>query len=361
MKWLVMLCAAPALALAQDANVGFDLRATLSGSVFASKDLTEAPRSGSAVDAGIRAVFYPTWKFSEHWSLSGALQILSQPYTYDSFSAQGHRLKGNLTMAALAYNRSWSNHSIMLRAGQLLTAFGSFPLRYDDAVNPLVNQPLQYSYYDAPVTTSGLTGAQLDATTGKWDGRLQFVNSSPSNPRSIFGDGQFGNWAGGIGYTVRQGFRLGLSAERGPYLDRTSQLYAAGGVNAGEADPRKLPAHALGLDVQWALGHWNVQGELQKFVFPHRAIASVQEQAGYAEVKRVLHPRWYVAGRAGYTNSRLTRVHQLWEAAVGLRPNAFQIVKFGYLMDHDEGVPGLSKSFAVQLVTSLHPLSLTKP
>jgi len=255
-------------------------------------------------------------------------------------------------MATLTYARVWSGSSLAVRIGQLPTAFGSFPLRYDDAVNPLINLPVPYGYHDAAVSTLGLPGAQIDATAGKWDGRLQFVNSSPANPRSILAKGQFGNWAGGIGYTVRQGLRIGVSAYRGPFLDRTSSSYVA-----GEADPRNLPARAVGLDVQWALGHWNVQGELQKFVFPYRAIPTFEEQSGYAEVKRVLHPRWYVALRAGYVDTRLKGVQQVWEAAVGLRPNAFQIVKFGYLIDRDEGAPGLHNTFAVQLVTSIHALS----
>jgi hypothetical protein len=45
----------------------------------------------------------------------------------------------------------------------------------------------------------------IDANRGKFDGRAQFANSSPAHPRCIFDHDQYGNWAGGGGYTIRQG------------------------------------------------------------------------------------------------------------------------------------------------------------
>jgi hypothetical protein len=355
MKRLLAVCLTAALLRGQEASSGFDLRGTLGVDVVGAKELGEAPRSGSVLDAGFRAILYPTWKLSEHWSVTGAFQVLSRPYTYESFATQGHGMKGNLTMAALTYGRVGPKGSLVVRVGQFPTAFGSFPLRYDDEVNPLIHLPAQYGYSYTPVTTLGLAGAQVDVTRGKWDARVQFSNSSPANPRSVFAKGQFGNWTGGAGYTVRQGFRIGVSADRGPYLDRKSAFYLP-----GEADPRDLPAHALGVDVQWALGHWNLQGEVQKFVFPYRAMPTFEEQAGYAEVKRVLHPRLYLAVRGGYTNSKPAGVQQVWEATAGFRPNTFQVIKFGCLATHAEGDGALDKTFAVHLVTSVHPFTWTR-
>jgi hypothetical protein len=71
-------------------------------------------------------------------------------------------------------------------------------------------------------------GVQVDATAGKWDARLQFANSSPANPRSIFDKDQYGNWAAGVGYSVFQGLRVGLSEYRGPYLDWQSPFFFPG-------------------------------------------------------------------------------------------------------------------------------------
>src|SRR6202044_1522323 len=107
--------------------------------------------------------------------------------------------------------------------------------------------------------------------------------SSPANRRNIFESDQYGNWAGGLGYTIRQGLRIGGSAYYGPYLDRQSPFFFP-----GESEPRELPARAVGVDVEWGAGHWNAWGEWQRFVMDYHAIPTFTEQLGYAEVRRVL-------------------------------------------------------------------------
>jgi hypothetical protein len=242
--------------------------------------------------------------------------------------------------------------SILFRAGQLSTAFGAFPLRYDDASNFLVDLPLQYGYYYQPVSVLGLAGAQLDVARGKFDARVQFANSSPANPRSLFGHDQYGNWAGGVGYTIHQGFRIGLSGYHGPYLDRDDEDEDTW---QPEINPSSLPAHALGLDVEWERGHWSIQGEAQKFVFPNSSTPSAQQQPGYVEFRRVLHPRWYVAAREGYNRIREYGNVQSVEAAVGFRPNRFQLLKVDYeFEDHSLGEYRYGKTLSVQFVTTLH-------
>jgi hypothetical protein len=335
---------------AQEATSGFDLRATLSGQAVASTLSTEDPRSGSVGTAGFRSVFYPTWKIDEHWAVTGAWQLYTRPYFYDSLSTTGYGANGDLLQATLNYSRVSGKGSVLIRAGQLSTAFGSFPLRYDDATNVLVDSPLEYGYYYAPVSTLGLAGVQMDATRGKWDARAQFANSSPANPKSLFASGQYGNWAGGAGYTVRQGFRVGVSGSRGPYLDPEREEYLP-----GELNPSQLPAHALGLDIEWARGHWNLQGELQRFVLPYTVIPTFHEQAGYAEVKRTLSPRWYVAARGGYTDAGERGSVQSIEAMTGLRPDSFQLIKIDYEFEHRSmGEYTTDNTFAVQFVTTLH-------
>lgn len=335
---------------AQEAGSGFDLRATLSGQAVASTLSTEDPRSGSVGTAGFRSVLYPTWKIDEHWAVTGAWQLYTRPYFFDSLSTAGYGANGDLLQTTLNYSRISGKGSILVRAGQLSTAFGSFPLRYDDAENALVDSPLEYGYYYAPVSTLGLAGAQIDATRGKWDARAQFANSSPANPRSLFASGQYGNWAGGAGYTIRQGFRVGVSGSRGPYLDSEREA-----LFPGELSPSQLPAHALGLDIEWARGHWNLQGELQRFVLPYTVIPTYREQAGYAEVKRGLHPRWYIAARAGYTDAGERGNVQSIEAVTGFRPDSFQLIKIDYEFENRSmGEYGFDNTFAVQVVTTLH-------
>ena len=333
----------------QEGKAGVDLRATLSGQTVGSTILNQPPRSGSSIVAGFRGVLYPTLKFNDNWAITGALQLYTRPYFFDGFSTQGYGAKGNVLQASLNYSRVSDKGSILARAGQLSTAFGSFLLRYDDTDNALINMPIQYGYYST-VSSLGLVSAELDATHGKWDGRVQFANSSPANPRSIFAHDQYGNWAGGGGYTIRQGLRVGVSAYRGPYLDRQYKYFFP-----GEAKPSSLPAHALGVDVGWSRGHWNVQGEYQQFVMTYKLIPTFREQAGYVEARRVLHPRWFVAARGGYTSANASGNNERYEVAVGFRPDTFQLIKVGYELDHSSlGQIPFENTVAVQFVTTLH-------
>lgn len=310
---------------AQEAESGTELRATVSAGAAYSQQLTDGPRNGAPVTAGFRAILYPTWKISRHWAVSGAVQIHSRPYFAEEFSSQGYGVKTDILQAHLSYSQFWNRGSLVVRAGQLSSVFGSFLLQYDDSRNFLIGVPNAYGYYGQTVSTRALSGAQVDATAGRLDVRAQFVNSSPANRRSIFDHDQYGNWAGGAGYTVRQGFRVGGSFYRGPYLDRKYRFYFP-----GEAKPRDLPASGYGVDVQWGKGPWNVNGEWQRFLMTYRAIPNFTERTGYAEARRVLHPRWYVAARAGYIRANKFPGHETYEFAAVFRPAADQLLKFGY-------------------------------
>jgi hypothetical protein len=343
-----LLCGRPGAA--QEAASGVDLRATLSGQLVASSIFSEPGVSEPPVGAGFRAAFYPTFKLGDRWTVTGAWQLYSRPYFFDDFDTPGHGTKGDILQATLNYSRVSERGSLLVRAGELSTCFGSFLLRYDDADNWLVDLPPGYGYYYAPVSILGVAGAQIDATRGKFDGRAQFANSSPANPRSIFAHDQYGNWAGGGGYTIRQGLRAGVSAYRGPYLDHDDGAWFPKGKGVS-----RLPAHALGADVEWAHGHWNVQAEFQRFAMPYAYGPAGHEDAGYAEVRRVLNPRWYIAARGGYTSANEDGSVGRLELAAGLRPNRFQLLKFEYeFAPYSEGSPSSDKTFAVQFVTTLH-------
>jgi hypothetical protein len=352
---LAVLLLAGAACWAQEAGSGFELRTTISTAGFYTHLLSEAPRDGGPLAGGFRALLYPTWKLNGHWAVSGAVQVHSRPYFPDEFSSQGYGIRTTILQGNLSYSQFWSKGSLVIRAGQLSSAFGSFLLRYDPATNPLILSPPGYGYYEG-VTLKGLTGAQADATVGKLDLRAQFVNSSPVNPRSVFDKDQYGTWAGGVGYTIQQGFRVGVSAFRGPYLDRHYEYYFP-----GEAPPRGLPASGYGIDVQWGRGPWNVYGELQKFQFAYRAIPTFNEQTGYAEVRRVLAPRWFVAARIGFEREGDEDAAQSYEAVAAYRPNTHQILKFGYLVQLGADYRGtLGNVAVVQLVTTLRPFSFAR-
>jgi len=334
----------------QEANSGVDLRGTLTAQLIGSNQLTDEPRSGSPLIAGTRAVAYPTLKFNDHLFAAGAVQLVTRPYFTSDLSTQGYGAKGSILQSTLNYSRVSSRGSLLLRAGEMSSAFGSFLLRYDDSDNALVDLPPQYGYYYAPVSFLPVTGAQIDSTRSKWDGRLQFANSSPANPRSLLAKDQYGNWAAGAGYTIRQGFRVGVSGYRGPYLDRKYAYYYP-----GEAKPSRLPAHAVGIDANWAHRHTSAYAELQRFVMPYTLFPNFRETAGYAEFRQVLSPRWSIAGRYSITSTNVTGKTNVVESTGAYRTNRYQLLKFGYEFRRaSTGLDRNNNTVAVQFITNFH-------
>jgi hypothetical protein len=355
MKRVLLLFAIVAMpqCFAQEASSGVELSGTVSVEALDSPQLAQFPRDGSGLAGSFRAVLYPAWKIDKHWTIFAALQADSVPYFYDQFSAQGEALKASVLQANLSYSQYFRKASIVIRAGELSSAFGSFLLRYDDAVNPLVDMPLTYGYYYEGVTTLALTGIEGDATVGKLDARVQFTNSSPMNPRSPFERDQYGNWTAGAGYTIHQGFRVGASMYRGPYLDRQYPYYFP-----GEWPPNRLPATAVGADASWGRGPWNVYGEWQRFQFDYHVIPTYIQQTGYAEARRTLSPRWYLAARAGYLRASEGPQHEFYEVAAGYRPARRELVKLDYEIIPGPPLEGRSAhTIALQLVTTFGPLS----
>jgi hypothetical protein len=172
------------------------------------------------------------------------------------------------------------------------------------------------------------------------------------NPRSVSARDQYGNWAGGVGYTIKQGFRVGLSGYRGPYLDRQYRYFFP-----GEANPSTLPASA-GVDVEWARGHWNLQREWQRFVIRYKVLPIFREKAEFMEVKRVLHPRWYEATRLSGLSAKAIGDRWSLETACGFRPNTFQILKLSYEIERSsQGHYRHENTVGIQLVTSIRPFS----
>jgi hypothetical protein len=361
MKLRIFLCALLAVAAApelraQEARSGFALAATASAEALQSDQLSNAPRNGSSVTGAFRVVLYPTWKLNNHWTFSAAVEGYSRPYFFEDFTKPGTSTQAQLLQASVSYSHFWENRSLIVRVGQLTSAFGSFLLRYDDAVNPLVDVPMSYGYYQKGVSTASLAGAEVDSSVGKLDLRAQFTNSSPANPRSILDHDQYGNWAGGAGYTIRQGLRVGVSVYHGPYLDRQYPFY-----RPGEAEPSQLPATGLGADLEWGRGRWNVNAEWQKFQMDYQVRPTFLEQTAYGEVRMVLRPRWYLATRLGFMRANVFPGWQSYEAAVGFRPGTHELVKVEYEIEQGPAIHGTQKNtLAIQFVTTLRPLSISR-
>jgi hypothetical protein len=294
--------------------------------------------------------------------------VASSPFFYFESHNSEREISTKVIQGYVGYTASRAKNSLTLKAGQLISAFGSFPLRYDDEANPLIDAPLSYGSSDYgplnyPVTLYGQPGVELDVNVNRLDGRVQFVNSSPANTRKLFAGGQNPNWVAGAGYTIRQGLRVGGSFYRGGYLTTGRLLLPA--ERSGD-----WPASGVGLEAQWAGGHWSINGEWQRFYFPYpRIIANTSSKFGYVEVKRTLHPRLYLATRLSYNSNsafpsasspivffRASR--HTCELVAGFRLNRSQLLKVGYEWMRKDGVSGTRENvFGVQFVTSLEPLS----
>jgi hypothetical protein len=387
---------------AQEATVGIAVPFTITGGVFHD--------SGGDTSATYRAVFYPTLKLGPKWFIYSAIQVDSQPYSYREPYDQQENFQVRALQAFLG--RSWTARkvSVTIKAGQLTSAFGSFPLRYDDMANPLIDQPLAYrselklssdqlpcgvsdlarqwtSYQGGylpdvrfgcggditkgegilPVTLYGLPGAEIDISSGKVDGRVQLTNSSPANPQNLRSGNQQLQWAAGAGYSIRQGFRVGVSTFRGPFLDQDIRELLPIGSTV-----RNYPATGVGADVQWAKDRWSAEAEWQRFQFNYpQFVASPAVSFGYVEVKAILTPRFYAATRVGYQKYNAVQDERTtssgpflsgrrsYEFALGYRPNRWQLFKVEYQRLRAEGEQTFGSTLAFQLVTSIQSLSKT--
>jgi hypothetical protein len=177
---------------------------------------------------------------------------------------------------------------------------------------------------------------------------------------------QHAQWTAGAGYSLVQGFRVGVSAYRGPFLDHSVVGFLPAGHSVSD-----FPSTGAGLDAQWARGRWSTTGEWQWFRFDYPNFRqSPKSSFAYAEVKVVLNPRTYLAVRAGYQRNSRVQDNYVWsdetfapnmqayEFAVGFRPNRWQLVKVGYEWLRGEDISGTRDNvFGIQLVTSIHALS----
>jgi hypothetical protein len=216
-----------------------------------------------------------------------------------------------------------------------------------------------------PLTLHGLPGIEIDASWKKIDARFQLTNSSPVNPQSVRSHNQNAQWTAGAGFTIRQGFRAGVSGFSGPFLER-EVIDLNPGISA-----RDFPARGIGFDTQWGHGRWSARAEWGRVEFRYpRFTVHPAVSAGYLEVKSTLTPRIYTAVRA--SSQQFSRVvdnfggsadHFMpnrlsYEAAAGYHLNHLQTLKVGYVWLKVNGQTGTSGNvLGIQLVTSVNSLS----
>jgi hypothetical protein len=398
----VIFCAALAVpAQSQDSSYGFSLPVTLSGGAMYTERLQFQEPKDSPVTGGFRAMLYPTLTLGPHWFAYAATQILYTPYFYYDAYDPEHEWYTQTLQAFLGYQIRGEKTSMVIKAGRLSSAFGAFPLHYDDADNALLDQPLSYiqtlalrndqipcgvadlrqQHYGyvsslcggapgggsglTPVSLYGLPGIQAEVSSHRVDARIQVTSGSPSNPLSLSHAPQYAQWTAGGGYTIRQGFRVGISGFRGPYLaPQLAPLLPAG------TTVRDFPASGLGLDVQWAVGHWSASGEWQRFQFDSPGFTKAPSVIStYAEVKRILTPRLDIAGRVGWlkpggaadamgaSTDQFSPSIASYELGAGCWLNRHQLLKASYEWLRIEHLSGTRTNvLGVQFVTTFHAL-----
>lgn len=389
---------------AQEASSGIALPVTITGGGLYTHRLQAGDDHSSPIAGAFHAVLYPSLKLSSHWFVYSSLHLHSTPFYYYEAYEPEHEVKFQVVQAFVGYTRTHKTTSVVVKAGQLASAFGSFPLHYDDADNPLLDQPPSYAAYLrlrpdqlpcsgddiiygnrystpknfhcggssassdglTPVTLYGLPGIELDLSTHRLDTRFQLTNSSPANPQSLLSGSQHAQWTAGAGYTLVPGFRVGVSTFRGPFLDHAVASLLPAGQNI-----RSFAATGSGIDLQWARGRWSTSGEWQWFRFTYPNFRSSPEASfAYGEVKAVLTARAYLAARVGFQqNSHLTDLtertdetfapnRQSYELALGYRPNRWQLLKVGWeWLSISQAAGSRHQVFGVQLVTSIQSLS----
>ena len=173
-------------------------------------------------------------------------------------------------------------------------------------------------------------------------------------------------WTAGAGYTIRQGFRIGISGFRGPFLESDVRELLDPGTNE-----RDYPAVGIGTDVQWGRGRWSAIAEWQRVEFNYPGFEKPPAvSSAFLELKATLNPRFYTAFRGGYEShgrveddsgddaDHFLPNRQAWEVALGYRVNHFQTIKVGYEWMRTSGVAGTRDNvFGIQFVTSVRALS----
>lgn len=389
---------------AQDADRGILMPFTVSGGVLVSERARAADPEAGRVTPGFRAVAYPSLKINSQWFAYSAVQVQSEPYFYyDAFYPE-RKVDAQVQQLFVGYNSKGEDRELTVKIGKLPSAFGAFPLRYDETVNPLLDQPFGYGYIIklrpdqmpcgvgdllhqgsypiyiehycggattertgmTPVTLEGVHAAEVSGTWKRIDARFQLTNSSPSNPQSLSSSSQHVQWTAGTGYTIRQGFRVGVSAFRGPFLEKDVEGLFDPGTGV-----RDYPAIGIGADAQWGHGRWSIMAEWLRVEFNYPGFGKPPAvSSAFVEVKAALNPRIYAAFRGSFeSNSKVVDTsgeaadhflpnRQAYEVAAGYRLNRFQTLKIGYEVFNTNGSSGTQNNvFGVQFVTSIHALS----
>lgn len=405
-RLLVLTLASLSMVHGQESTYGLSVPITVSGGAAYAHEPED-----SNVNGAFRVVVSPTLSLGPHWFGYAALETRSSSYLgYFGQNDEDQLINFTPMQAYIGYRGEVKGTTFLFKAGQLSTAFGRGPLEYDDATMPLIGPPPVYlialpirsdqlacsvkdllgqsygsgvslhcggsaaeAYGVTPVTLYGLPGVEGEFSWNRVDGRIEIANSSPANPQSLLSRNQYVQWAAGGGYTFRGGLHVGVSGYRGPYLDRIVIPLLPAGRSIND-----FPASGLGTDAQWSGGSWSIEGEWQYFRFSMPGFTiSPSAHAAYAQVKKIITPRIFVAARtttqdtgrvvdlAGMIADRIRAPEEIQEIGMGYRLNRRQLIKVGadwasnrpWSADREFWPATHRYGMQLQLVTSLNAFS----
>lgn len=382
-------------AASEESTYGITVPLTLTGNLLYTNAKQTDDGLRAATAAGFRALITPSISLGSHWFLYSAVDIQSSSYfTGTGYTEDAPPVRARVVQAFAGYSGKLGSLSFLVKAGQLSSAFGLAPVEYDDSKMALPTPPLLYlsniqlpteeipsgtrdllyedNYGHNPITLYGLPGIQTEISLGRVDGRLQITNSSPSNPQSLLSRSQSVQWTAGAGYTVPGGLHVGASVFRGCYLDADVQEDLPSGASF-----RDFKASGLGIDAQWFHGSWSAEGEWQRFRFGvPEFLQSPAADGAYAQVKKIVSPRIYVATRVSYETfgpieddyyvsaPHLQEPMKSIELGIGYRLNRRQLIKAGFALSGLASITPPAREqlrdvFQVQLVTDVSALSRT--
>jgi hypothetical protein len=226
--------------------------------------------------------------------------------------------------------RPWRDRPVDVQAGRIPPTFGAFARRDYGTGNPLIGYPLAYQYLTAvrpdalPASADDVLRMRargwrpsypigsLDVAPGlplitafRWDTGVQVrvgpeslnasaavTNGTSSDPRTRDNNGgkQF---AGRIEWRPAPAFALGGSAAHGEYVSDAALATATllGGTT-------RSAQQALGIDADYARGHWQLRGELiwNQWQVPTLS-RTLDATSAFAEGRYKVSPGVFVAAR----------------------------------------------------------------
>ena len=180
--------------------------------------------------------------------------------------------------------------SLVLNAGRMVHPLGAFGSRVLSTRNPLIGIPDGYlPVYPLGVMASG--------ERGKFDYRAAAVSLPPTHRDYVPDPDHALRPVLSLGVTPIQGFRIGVTATDGPYLNNeltSSQLDGKGW--------RSYRQRIAAADLQFGVGHFDLRSEVVATEYEVPRSGRINGQAAYVEASQTLTPRVFVAARAEFNH-----------------------------------------------------------